>query len=132
MQKDILRRKEFIKKSSMIKVELKNVRFHAFHGLYEEEKKAGNDYEFNLSVNWETDEIITSLNETVNYAKLYELVKAEMIIPRQLLETLLMELAEKIHEEFPFVKEINMSVAKLNAPIINFIGSTSVTYKKTY
>ena len=45
---------------------------------------------------------------------------------------LLMELAEKIHEEFPFVKEINMSVTKLNAPIINFIGSTSVTYKKTY
>ena len=116
----------------MIQIELKKVRFHAFHGLYEEEKKAGNDYEFNLFVNWETDEIITSLSETVNYAKLYELVKAEMIIPRQLLETLLMELAEKIHEEFPFVKEINMSVTKLNAPIINFIGSTSVTYKKTY
>jgi dihydroneopterin aldolase len=132
MQKDILQRKEFIKKSSMIKVELKNVRFHAFHGLYEEEKKAGNDYEFNLSVSWKAEEIITSLSETVNYAMLYELVKAEMIMPRQLLETLLMELAEKIHEEFPFVKEINMSVTKLNAPIINFIGSTSVTYKKTY
>lgn len=116
----------------MIQIELKKVRFHAFHGLYEEEKKAGNDYEFNLFVNWETNGMITSLSETVNYAKLYELVKAEMIIPRQLLETLLMELAEKIHEEFPFVKEINMSVTKLNAPIINFIGSTSVTYKKTY
>ena len=116
----------------MIKVELKNVHFHAFHGLYEEEKKAGNNYEFNLSVNLETEKIITNLNETVNYAKLYELVKTEMIIPRPLLETLLMELAEKIQEEFPFVKEINMSVAKLNAPIINFIGSASVTYKKTY
>ncbi len=116
----------------MIKVELKNVYFHAFHGLYEEEKKAGNDYEFNLSVSWDEDELITNLNETVNYVKLYELVKAEMKSPRSLLETLLMELAEKIHEEFPRVKEINMSVTKLNAPIINFAGSTSVSYMKTY
>lgn len=116
----------------MIKVELKNVYFHAFHGLYEEEKKAGNDYEFNLSVSWDAEALITNLNETVNYVTLYELVKAEMKNPRQLLETLLMELAEIIHQEFLFVKEINMSVAKLNAPILNFIGSTSVTYKKTY
>ncbi len=116
----------------MIIVELKNVHFHAFHGLYEEEKKAGNDYEFNLTVSWEAGALITNLNETVNYVKLYELVKAEMKNPRQLLETLLMELAEIIHQEFQFVKEINMSVAKLNAPILNFIGSTSVTYKKTY
>ena len=116
----------------MIIVELKKVHFHAFHGLYEEEKKAGNDYEFNLSVSWDAEALITNLNETVNYVKLYELVKAEMKNPRQLLETLLMELAEIIHQEFLFVKEINMSVAKLNAPILNFIGSTSVTYKKTY
>ena len=116
----------------MIIVELKKVHFHAFHGLYEEEKKAGNDYEFNLSVSWDAEALITNLNETVNYVKLYELVKAEMKNPRQLLETLLMELAEIIHQEFQFVKEINMSVAKLNAPILNFIGSTSVTYKKTY
>jgi dihydroneopterin aldolase len=116
----------------MIIVELKKVHFHAFHGLYEEEKKAGNDYEFNLSVSWDAEALITHLNETVNYVKLYELVKAEMNNPRQLLETLLMELAEIIHQEFLFVKEINMSIAKLNAPILNFIGSTSVTFKKTY
>ena len=50
----------------MIIVELKNVHFHAFHGLYEEEKKAGNDYEFNLTVSWEAGALITNLNETVN------------------------------------------------------------------
>ena len=116
----------------MIIVELKNIRFHAFHGLYTEERKSGGDYEFDLSVSWEETQLITELDETVNYARLHELVKQEMNTPRRLLETLLMEIAEKIHAEFPLVKEINMSVAKLNPPIVNFIGSTSVTYRKQY
>ncbi|TMI61610.1 MAG: dihydroneopterin aldolase [Bacteroidetes bacterium] len=116
----------------MIIVELKNIRFHAFHGLYAEERKSGGDYEFNLAVSLEETQLITELNETVNYVRLHELVKQEMNTPRHLLETLLMEIAEKIHAEFPLVKEIDMSVAKLNPPIVNFIGSTSVTYRKQY
>ena len=116
----------------MITVELKNIRFHAYHGLYAEERKSGSDYEFNLSVSWEEKKLITELGQTVNYARLHELVKEEMKTPRQLLETFLMEVAGKIHTEFPLVKEINMSLAKLNPPIVNFIGSTSVTYRKQY
>jgi dihydroneopterin aldolase len=118
--------------SGMITVELKNIRFHAFHGCYAEEKKSGNDFEVNVSVSWEAGRMIKELNETVNYADLYELLKQEMIQPRQLLETLVMEIAEKIHREFPQVKEINISVAKLNPPIVNFIGHTAVTYRKQF
>ena len=116
----------------MIQIELKKVRFHAFHGLYAEEQKSGSDYDFNLSVSWEEDQLITELDQTVNYARLHALVKEEMKNPRRLLETLLMEIAEKIHIEFPHVQDINMSVAKLNPPIVNFIGSTSVTYRKQF
>lgn len=116
----------------MITVELKNVRFHAFHGLYAEEQKSGSDYDINLSVSWQENQLITDLDQTVNYARLHSLVKEEMKKPRRLLETLLMEIAEKIHSEFPQVKDINMSVAKLNPPIVNFIGSTSVTYRKQF
>jgi dihydroneopterin aldolase len=116
----------------MFTVELKNIRFHAYHGLYAEERKSGSDYELNLSVSWEETKLISDLSQTVNYVRLHELVKHEMKTPRQLLETFLMEIADRIHAEFPLVKEINMSLAKLNPPIVNFIGSTSVTYRKQY
>ena len=116
----------------MITVELKNVRFHAFHGLYAEEQKSGSDYDINLLVSWEENKVITELDDTVNYARLHTLVKEEMKKPRRLLETLLMEIAEKIHDEFPHVQDINISVAKLNPPIVNFIGSTSVIYRKQF
>jgi dihydroneopterin aldolase len=116
----------------MITVELKNIRFHAYHGLYAEERKSGCDYDFNLSVTWPETEKITELGQTVNYARLHELVKEEMKHPRPLLETLLMEIAERIQAEYPVIKEICLSVAKLNPPIINFIGRTSVTYRKQY
>jgi dihydroneopterin aldolase len=116
----------------MISVEIKNVRFHAFHGCYAEEKKSGNDFEVNVSISWQAEAMIKELNETVNYASLYELLKQEMKQPRQLLETLVMEIAEKIQGEFPQVKEVNISIEKLNPPIVNFIGHTAVTYKKQF
>ena len=84
----------------MITVELKNVRFHAFHGLYAEEQKSGSDYDINLSVSWEENKLITELDETVNYARLHALVKEEMKKPRRLLETLLA--AHPLHIESSF------------------------------
>ena len=65
------------------KIYLKNVRFHAYHGVLLQETQVGNDYVVNLDVSYdfsramETDE----LAGTLNYAELYELVKQEMEIP---------------------------------------------------
>lgn len=70
------------------KIYLKNVRFHAYHGVLPQETQVGNDYVVNLDVSYdfsramETDE----LAGTLNYAELYELVKQEMEIPSKLLE----------------------------------------------
>ena len=37
--------------AGMISIELKRLRFLAYHGLYAEEKKTGNEFEVNLVVN---------------------------------------------------------------------------------
>jgi 7,8-dihydroneopterin aldolase/epimerase/oxygenase len=136
MQNDTLVPKDFINiiiMAGLITIELKQLRFHAFHGLYAEEKKTGNEFEVSLAVSFESDEqIITSLDQSVNYARLYELISSEMRQQRDLLETFVMELAEKIHTDLPGVKNVEISIHKLHPPVARFTGSVGVKYSKGF
>jgi 7,8-dihydroneopterin aldolase/epimerase/oxygenase len=116
-----------------ITVELKGLHFYAYHGLYAEEKKTGNEFEVNLSVVYEpVSGTVTDISDTVNYAKLYALLKTEMAKPRHLLETFVMEVAEMIHISYPQVKKIEISITKLHVPIAKFIGTATVAYAKEF
>jgi len=117
----------------MLTISLHHLKFHAFHGLYEEEKKTGNDFEVNLDVSFnETTEPVTHRSQTVNYAVLYQLIKDRMNIPEPLLETVAMDIAQQSKAHFPFILEINVSVRKVNPPIFNFQGQTVVSFHKKY
>lgn len=117
----------------MITIELKKLRFLAYHGLYAEERKTGNEFEINLSVSFQTSSgTITGISDTVNYSELYTLLKTEMQKPRHLLETFLMEVSEIIHVSFPQIKKIEISITKLHVPISKFTGTAGVSYVKEY
>jgi dihydroneopterin aldolase len=114
-------------------IELKNLRFLAYHGLYAEEKKTGNEFEIDLFVSYQPSSgTITGIADTVNYSELYALLKTEMQKPRDLLETLVMEVAEVIHVSFPQIKKIDISVTKLHMPIAKFTGTAGVRFVKEY
>ena len=116
-----------------ITVELSQLRFFAFHGLYEEEKKTGNEFEVTVRVSFKTREkVISKLQDTVNYARLHAIVNEMMQHPEKLLETVAMKMAERIHEEFLFAEYAEIQIVKLHPPIINFTGNVSVTYKKEF
>jgi dihydroneopterin aldolase len=113
-------------------IELKQLRFFSYHGLYLEEKKNGGEYEVNMTLSFYPPGKIKSLKETINYESLFKFLKDEMDQPRELLETLTMEIAEKIHERFPDVKKVRVEIIKLNPPIENFTGSASAAYSKEF
>ena len=117
----------------LLTISLSNLRFFAYHGLYAEEKKMGNEFEVNLSVFYlPSSGTITDISDTVNYAQLYELLKIEMQQTRNLLETFVMEVAEKIHASFGQIKKVDISITKLHAPIAKFTGTVGVKYSKEY
>ena len=119
--------------SGLITIELKQLRFLAYHGLYAEERKTGNEFEINLSVAYQTSsDTITDISDTVNYSALYTLLKTEMQNPRHLLETFVMEVAEVIHVAFPQIKKIEISISKLHVPIAKFTGTAGVRFEKGY
>ncbi len=115
-----------------ITITLSKLHFFAYHGLYPEEKKIGAEFEVELSVSFCPASKITDLDETVNYETLYRLLREEMKKSRELLETFVMEVARAIHHSFPLVKKIEISVTKVQIPLVEFTGNVSVHYLKEY
>jgi dihydroneopterin aldolase len=113
----------------VLTIELNKLRFHAYHGLYEEEKKLGGEFEVNVLVkHLPQKSVINHLEDTIDYTSVYQLIKKQMSIAEPLLETLAMNIAEDIFRKFSLAKEVNISVTKLHPPFINFEGSITVSY----
>jgi dihydroneopterin aldolase len=114
----------------MLTIHLKDLAFHAHHGLYAEEKILGNNFVFNLHVHYEPEaEIVRDLDQTVNYEKLFALVQTRMKQPSPLLETIVMELCHSVLEQFHQVHSVFVSVEKVNPPIPSLQGSVVVAYQ---
>ena len=93
----------------MVRVQLQNLLFKAFHGIYEEEKILGNDYSLDAAVDFhERDEVIQHISETIDYARIYGIIKKRMNVPTPLLETVVMHIGNDIHQQFPDLKSITI------------------------
>lgn len=113
-------------------IELKQLYFFSFHGMYEEERRVGGEFSVDLFIKYTSDNAITCIDETINYALLYKIVKEEMIIPRDLLETIAQSIVEMIFRTYPIVKEIEVYIEKKHPPIKGFAGSVGVRLKKRF
>lgn len=115
-----------------MKIFLKGLQFHAYHGVYKEEQLTGTAFEVNLEVIFEEQAYINQLHQTISYTELYLIVKERMKKPEKLLETIAMDLVMLIKQQFPQVKEINITLSKLKPPILNFQGETGISYHKKF
>lgn len=117
----------------MITVHLHNLRFNSFHGIHEEEKMLGNDYIIDASVEFHEDEsVITSIQNTINYVDMYNIIKERMSAATPLLETVVMEIGNEIHNEFPQVRTINISIKKMQPPIEGIQGEAGVNWQRQF
>ena len=98
---------------------LRNVRFHAFHGVLPQERLVGGDFLVNLRVDYPVGKAMESdeVGDTLNYATLFDLVKREMQMPSQLLEHVAGRIAKAIMADFPAVTSIDLELTKLNPPM---------------
>ena len=114
-------------------IELKNLRFFAEHGMYQEELKVGNQFEVDMTIECKSPKkMITSIDQTINYVEVYRIVQEEFSIRKYLLETCAMQIAEKLQVQFPEIEHLTISIRKLNPPITNFSGSVGITYSKSF
>ena len=98
---------------------LRNLRFHAYHGVLEQERIVGNDYEVSVRMSYDmrraiaTDDVANALN----YAEVYEVVKRLMMQPCQLIERVAWRIAKALLDEFPMARNAEVTLVKLNPPM---------------
>lgn len=81
----------------------RNVRFHAYHGVLEQERCVGNDYILSVRVGYDFSSALTSddLHDTLNYAWLYDCMAREMQKPAKLVEHVAGRIGQSIFNTFP-------------------------------
>jgi dihydroneopterin aldolase len=100
-------------------IELEGMEFKAYHGVLEQEKVRGNEFvvdfrgELDLSAAAESD----NLNDTLNYADIYEIVAYEMSIPSELLENVAGRILKAIEKQFPQLVSFSVRVSKKRPPV---------------
>lgn len=113
-----------------MKIMLRDVLFHAYHGVMEQERTVGNEFKLDLDVILPaaSDAYSDTLENTVSYVDLYDIARQCMESPRKLLETVASEIGHRIKERFPQIESGCVTIIKLAPPIPGIDGSAGVEY----
>lgn len=113
-------------------LELEGMEFHAYHGCLESEKIQGNLFlvdfrgRFDMSKASESDR----LEDTVNYALIYDLISHEMSTPSELIEHVAGRIVKAIADKFPQFESFEVRVSKKSPPVGGVCAWSRVTLNK--
>jgi dihydroneopterin aldolase len=112
-------------------IQLHDLRFYAYHGVMEQERRVGGEYLVTLHVEADLSRAVASddVADTVNYAALYEVVAREMAQPSKLLEHVAGRIAQRVLQTFSMVDALSIRITKCNPPMGADCKGASVTVK---
>lgn len=115
-------------------IELRTMTFYAYHGVAPQETRVGNTFVVNLKLTAPLEKAMWSddLDDTINYAAVYGIVKAEMAIPSKLLEHVAGRILKALKAGFPQITEVELVLSKLNPPFGGDIHSASIILKESF
>lgn len=114
-----------------VTIAVDRLRIHAFHGVTAQEQQVGIDFEVSatLMLDIPADTLAAdSLDGTVSYADIVELIRREMAHTHALIETAAYSIRRAMTEAWPHATGGSVTVAKLHPPIPGAdLRSASVT-----
>ena len=100
-------------------VRIKDLRLFAHHGVLPQERTVGAYFILNVGVETNFSRAMKDddLDGTISYADLFEVIKAEMAVPSQLLEHVAGRICQAIFDRFPTAEAIHLQILKENPPM---------------
>lgn len=95
------------------------LRLFARHGVGEQERQVGADFEVSLRVHYnimeaaQTDDVA----KTVSYAELHTIIVEQMAVESKLLEHVAARIVNEVHRRYPGVTGVDLKIVKLNPPM---------------
>lgn len=112
-------------------ISISGLRLTGRHGMLEQERRVGNEFELNIELDVPCSEqamASDSIDDTVNYAEVVEIAKHEMAIPSKLIEAVAGRIKNAIAARFgDKVSAGKITISKLAPPIAAQLGSVSFT-----
>lgn len=95
------------------------IRMHARHGVLPQERVTGNDYTIDVDAEYDVSAAMQSdqVDDTLNYASVFQVVKEEMGVPSQLIEHVAGRIADRMLKDFPDIKSLKIRIRKDNPPM---------------
>jgi len=116
----------------MGKIYLEDMEFYAFHGHFKEEQIVGNQFLVNMIIeaNLEKASQSDSLEDTLNYQTVYQLIDEEMKKNSHLLENIAWRILDALYDEFTCIDHTWIKVSKMNPPMGGKMKSVSVSLER--
>ncbi|MDR0349540.1 MAG: dihydroneopterin aldolase [Tannerella sp.] len=115
-------------------IELKGMRFYAYHGVSPQETKVGNNFIIDILYALPLQDVFSTdeLEDTISYAAIYEYIKQEMTISSKLLETVAARIIRVLKEHFDQLTYLKIKLTKLNPPIEGEVYSAAVIMEQRW
>ena len=110
-------------------IEIEGMEFYAFHGHFPEEQIVGNKFLVNIAIETSCDEAgkTDTLEDALDYQKVYNLIKLEMEKKSFLLENICKRILDRLYQEFNTIEKATIKVSKINPPMGGQIEKVSIT-----
>ncbi len=103
-----------------MKIHLEEMVFYGFHGVHDEERKLGQRFVVSVLIHTakEQDRKIHHLEDTLDYTKVYDLVKEVMETHQyHLLENCVNKILDEMFDRFNLIEKAEVAIRKPSVPI---------------
>jgi dihydroneopterin aldolase len=114
-------------------IEIKGIKSFGYHGVFESENIAGQDFfvDVSLELDLTRPSVSDDVADTVNYAEITDLVIQEVTGDRvALIEKLAGRIADRIKNTYPQIVTVSVTVHKPQAPVNAQVADISVTINR--
>lgn len=110
-------------------IELRDIHLYAHHGVMPQERTIGAWFtiDIKLTINDHSCAYSDSIENTVSYADVYDIIKAEMSVPSNLLEDVCRRIMSRLFDNFASVTDISITLTKDTPPMGGDRLSAAVT-----
>lgn len=118
----------------MALIALEGMRFYAYHGFYNEERKTGGNYvvDVYIETNLPRSAFKDDLFKTVNYETVHFICKAAMKKPTKLIETVAARIIVGIKKQFGKLKSVRVRIKKENPPLSGEVAHAMIELNDSF
>jgi dihydroneopterin aldolase len=112
----------------MNKIVIEGINIYAYHGCNEEEEKVGGNYIIDVTIETDFAEAAKTddLSKTIDYCRVYDIVKREMAIRSKLIEQVGQRIYSALTHELTEIINLEVKLTKVHPPISGDVRQVSV------